>query len=94
MKFTGYKRKTIIFKMATLIQILLLTILLHPVAAQQQTGTGLPSAMFELREMDMHIHAGKEREIPLDQWIDLSVKDGRKVMVLLDHLELYRLSKD
>lgn len=62
--------------------------------AQKSPGTGLSSSLFELHEMDMHIHAGKEREIPLDQWIDLSVKDGRKVMVLLDHLELYRVSQE
>jgi hypothetical protein len=60
--------------------------------AQKIIGTGLPSALFELREMDMHNHSGKERDAPLNKWIDLSVKDGRKVMVILDHLELYRMS--
>ena len=60
--------------------------------AQNIAGTGLPSALFELREMDMHNHSGKERDAPLNKWIDLSVKDGRKVMVILDHLELYRMS--
>jgi hypothetical protein len=59
--------------------------------AQKIIGTGLPSALFELREMDMHNHSGKERDAPLHKWIDLSVKDGRKVMVILDHLELYRM---
>jgi hypothetical protein len=59
--------------------------------AQKIIGTGLPSALFELREMDMHNHSGKERDAPLNKWIDLSVKDGRKVMVILDHLELYRM---
>jgi len=79
---------------ATLVQVLMLSGIWQAVAAQEILGAGLSSALFELREMDMHIHAGKEREIPLDQWIDLSVKDGRKVMVLLDHLELYRVSKE
>jgi len=63
-----------------------------PAAAQPQSPGGLSTALFQLREMDMHIHAGKERELPLNDWIDLSVNDGRKVMVLLDHLELYRRS--
>lgn len=49
--------------------------------------------LFVLREMDMHLHAGLEREIALAPWIDVSVADGRKVLVLLDHLELYRMSE-
>ena len=60
--------------------------------AQKTTGTGLPSALFELREMDMHNHSGRERNAPLDEWIDHCVKDGRKVMLVLDHLELYRMT--
>lgn len=46
--------------------------------------------LFALKEMDMHLHAGMEREVGLKEWIDLAVADGRKVLVLLDHLELYR----
>ena len=53
-------------------------------------GQGLPSSLFEMREMDMHLHGGLEREIDLEPWIDLAVGDGRKVIVLVDHLELYR----
>jgi hypothetical protein len=44
---------------------------------------------YALSEMDMHLHAGLERRVPLDEWLDLSVAGGRKVVVLLDHLELY-----
>ncbi len=51
-----------------------------------------PGGLFALREMDMHIHAGLERELDLQPWIDLSVADGRKVLLLLDHIELYRMS--
>jgi hypothetical protein len=47
---------------------------------------------FALREMDMHLHAGLEREVPLNEWMDLAVADGRKAFILLDHLELYRMS--
>ncbi len=47
--------------------------------------------VFAYREMDMHLHAGLEREVPLDAWIDLAVADGRKAFLLLDHLELYRM---
>ncbi len=46
-------------------------------------------AVSALREMDMHIHCGLERRLPLDEWINLSVADGRKVLFCLDHLELY-----
>lgn len=42
------------------------------------------------REMDLHLHSGMERPAGLDTWLDLAVKDGRKVVLLLDHLELYR----
>ncbi|MBI5086195.1 MAG: hypothetical protein HZB13_16550 [Acidobacteria bacterium] len=49
-----------------------------------------PVRLYELREMDMHLHAGLEREVPLDAWFDLAARDGRKVIVALDHLELYR----
>ena len=45
---------------------------------------------FALREIDMHLHAGMERPVALHQWVDLAVKDGRRVLLLLDHLELYR----
>lgn len=44
--------------------------------------------------MDMHLHSGLERQAPLNDWIDMSVHDGRKLIVLLDHLELYRKSAD
>jgi histidinol phosphatase-like PHP family hydrolase len=44
---------------------------------------------YTLREMDIHIHCGLERRLPLNQWIDLSVADGRKVFFCLDHIELY-----
>lgn len=53
-------------------------------------GQAIPEALFELKDMDMHLHAGMERPIPMHEWIDLAVADGRKVIVLLDHLELYR----
>jgi hypothetical protein len=52
-------------------------------------GQGIEAALFKLAEMDMHVHSGMERQVPLDRWIDLAVADGRKVMVLLDHRELY-----
>jgi len=48
------------------------------------------SPLYSLREMDMHLHAGLECDIGLSEWVDMNASDGRKVMVLLDHLELYR----
>jgi hypothetical protein len=54
------------------------------------TAQGVSHGRFELREMDLHLHAGMERPVGLQKWIDLAVADGRKVILLLDHLELYR----
>ena len=59
-------------------------------SASLPAGQGIPDALFALKEMDLHLHAGLEREIDMKSWIDLAVHDGRKVFVLLDHLELYR----
>lgn len=60
------------------------------VAQQAAPGTGLAEALFQLREIDMHLHSGMERPLDLNAWLDLAVQDGRKVVVLIDHLELYR----
>jgi len=53
-------------------------------------GQDLAAGLFRLKEMDLHLHAGMERPVDLDAWIDLAVADGRRVILLLDHLELYR----
>lgn len=53
-------------------------------------GQGLENGLFGLREMDFHLHSGMERPVELEKWIDLAVADGRRVMLLVDHLELYR----
>jgi len=58
--------------------------------AFQLPGQGLTNGLFGLREMDLHLHSGMERPVALDTWIDLAIADGRRVIVLLDHLELYR----
>jgi hypothetical protein len=64
-----------------------------PVISQEKMSSKpLAEGLFQLNEIDMHVHAGKERPLPLNEWIDLSVRNGRKVMLLLDHLELYRLT--
>jgi histidinol phosphatase-like PHP family hydrolase len=51
-------------------------------------------ASFALNEMDLHLHSGLERPVALEQWVDASVQGGRKVVILLDHLELYRKSPE
>jgi hypothetical protein len=53
-------------------------------------GQGLPEGLFQLHEMDMHLHAGVERPVDMKTWIDMAVRDGRKVLFMLDHIELYR----
>jgi hypothetical protein len=59
-------------------------------AGFQPPGQGLAAGLFDLGEMDLHLHSGMERPVALAAWIDLAVADGRKVLLLLDHLELYR----
>ena len=60
-----------------------------PRAAVPLPGQGLEQGLFALNEMDMHLHAGMERQVPLDQWLNLCAADGRKVVIALDHRELY-----
>jgi len=62
--------------------------------AAQLPGQALAPGLFQLREMDLHLHSGMERPVDLQGWIDLAVADGRKVILLLDHLELYRKSSE
>jgi hypothetical protein len=57
-------------------------------------GSALEPGLFALREMDLHLHSGLERGVPMDDWIDIAAKDGRKVMLVLDHIELYRKSAE
>lgn len=52
-------------------------------------GQGLADGMFALSEMDLHVHSGMERPLPLEEWVDLAVAGGRKVLLVLDHRELY-----
>src|SRR5262249_22558451 len=61
-------------------------------AGAQAPGQGIADGLFRLKEMDFHLHSGMERPVELDRWIDLAVADGRRVLLLLDHLELYRKS--
>lgn len=77
--------------------VLLGVVLSCALAAGQETasvcplpGSGLSQGLFSLREMDLHLHAGMERPVDLDKWVNLAAQDGRRVIVLLDHLELYR----
>lgn len=65
----------------------------YTVSSQDKAkGKALKEGLFQLSEIDMHVHAGKERPLPLSDWIDLFAGDGRKVLLLLDHLELYRMN--
>jgi hypothetical protein len=64
-------------------------------SAQCLGGSGPPcrnlsNSLFSLREIDLHLHSGMERPVDLKRWVDLAVADGRRVLLLLDHLELYR----
>ncbi len=68
--------------------------LLGLLALAGRTASAQNAPQYALREMDMHIHCGLERRLPLNEWIDLSVADGRKVFFCLDHLELYDRTPD
>lgn len=73
---------------------ILICAMMHATIGEEQGGEkSLKEGLFQLHEIDLHIHAGKERPLPLNEWIDLSVRDGRKVMLLLDHLELHRMDE-
>ncbi len=42
-----------------------------------------------LNSVDLHVHAGIERPMAMDDWVQGLIKSGRKVLGLLDHYELY-----
>ena len=68
---------------------LAVVLLCGPFVPVSPTANAQEVTCSSLREMDMHIHCGLERRLPLDEWMDLSVADGRKVFFCLDHVELY-----
>lgn len=81
--------------MKTIASVSILLIGSLPACAQEAApGTSLPKALFQLREIDMHLHSGMERPLDLDSWLNLAAEDGRKVVVLIDHLELYRKTSE
>ncbi|MDZ4800701.1 MAG: hypothetical protein SGI92_21285 [Bryobacteraceae bacterium] len=55
---------------------------------------GVAHAQYAMREIDLHFHSGLEREVPMEEWIGMAAAGGRKVVLMLDHLELYRKSAD
>jgi len=93
------KSNRILFCLSLLSSCYLVIFAIQPIYAQNaifapmspNSGQALSTGLFALREMDLHVHAGMEREVPMQEWIDLSIKDGRKVLLILDHLELYRM---
>ena len=71
--------------------LILLLWALPPASAQAPVaGTGVAAALFGLHQLDYHLHSGMERQVPLEEWLNLAAADDRKVVVLVDHLELYR----
>ena len=44
--------------------------------------------------IDLHIHAGIERPVPMDEWVDGLIRGGRTVLGLVDHYELYLKSDE
>lgn len=71
--------------------ILVLCIVINTTAQEEKETKLLKEGLFDLNQIDMHFHVGKERPFPINDWVDLSVEKGIKVMLLLDHLELYRM---
>ena len=47
---------------------------------------------YALKHIDLHLHCRLERQVPLGEWIDLAVRDGRKVIVALNRRELYDMT--
>ncbi len=69
-----------------MIRATILVFALHSVAGAQP----LANALFRLNEIDLHYHSGMERPVSLDEWLRMAAADGRRVVALTDHLELYR----
>ena len=44
--------------------------------------------------IDLHIHAGIERPLPMAEWVDGLISNGRAALGLLDHYELYLKSDE
>jgi len=44
--------------------------------------------------LDLHVHAGIERPVPMDEWVDGLVRNGRTTLGLVDHYELYLKSDE
>jgi len=44
--------------------------------------------------IDLHVHAGIERPVPMDNWMDGLIRTGRTVLGLVDHYELYLKSDE
>ena len=44
--------------------------------------------------IDLHVHAGIERPVPMDVWIEGLIRRGCKALGLLDHYELYLKSDE
>jgi hypothetical protein len=74
--------------------LILLSLFSAAQAAAQAPGQGIAQGLFHLKEMDFHLHSGMERPVELDRWMDLAVADGRRVVLMLDHIELYRKRPD
>lgn len=67
--------------------LLILSVANHPGVSAQPSES--QPALYRLSEMDMHLHAGRERPVPLPEWLDAAAADGRKAVLALDHRELY-----
>ena len=47
-----------------------------------------------MNQIDLHVHAGIERPVTMDTWMDGLIRSGRKALGLLDHYELYLKSDE
>ncbi|MBI3698688.1 MAG: hypothetical protein HY238_28095, partial [Acidobacteria bacterium] len=47
-------------------------------------------ALWEPHQLDFHFHSGMEREEPIERWLNRAVAAGRRALLMVDHLELYR----
>lgn len=44
--------------------------------------------------IDVHVHAGIERPVPMDEWVAGLIRNGRTALGLVDHYELYLKSDE
>jgi len=49
-----------------------------PQAIPAPPGTAIPAALFEMHQLDFHLHSGMEREVDLNSWLEMAAAGDRR----------------